>query len=324
MWVKNNKGDYASYIIVMMNMTEAIERFLRYLLEERKYSEHTVSAYGTDLEQLRTYGKEVYHTDRVTEINLTFLRSYVAHLRSSEMQIKSINRKISSIKRFFHFLNRIDVIHHHPAELLKTLKNNRRLPVSIPKKQGDLLFSELLPISLQSKNFREVLGACCLLTIYHTGLRSSELLNVTMSQVDLVMQQMKVKGKGNKERILPISGTLRDILKQYWLPLRSNVQQPVKEFFCFEDGKKLYHKWLYLTTRDFLGMVTTNQKRSPHVLRHTFATHMLDSGADLCAIKEFLGHSGLAATQIYTHNSMERLKKIYANYHPLSAPKNKE
>jgi len=303
-----------------MEIDKAIKLYLQQLKEEKKYASHTLTSYANDLNSFKEYCQQMYETKNISEIDLNIIRSHVALLKENGLAVKSINRKISSIRSLFNYLFDNELCEQNPGDLLKSLKKNKRLPTIITQQHNDRLTENYLEKELESNNYRIVLGASIYFMLYHTGLRASEIIELKMLDLDIKGSQIKVKGKGNKERIIPLTTEIKRILTMYYLPKRNEIT--TKEYvFVFENGKKIYHKWLYNKVRDQIGRVSTQEKRSPHILRHSFATHLLDEGAELNAIKELLGHANLSATELYAHNSMERLKKVYKNFHPKSIKK---
>ena len=229
------------------------------------------------------------------------------------MEAKSINRKISSLKSFFKYQLKEEVVQVSPMSTIISPKMNKRLPQFVEKADINTLFSYVeFTDDWQGKTDRILLQL-----LYNTGIRQAELVSLKESQVDHFKSSVKVLGKGNKERIIPVSAALLGLLKSYMAEKRKNFEQFDQETLLVNDkGRKLYPKYVYNVVKKYLSMITTISKKSPHVLRHTFATHLMNNGADLNAVKELLGHSSLAATQIYTHNSIEKLKDIHKKAHP--------
>jgi len=298
-----------------VEISKAIEQFLTYLKQERKYSAHTLTSYQNDLKQMLQFLTQEYDITSTSDLSQQILRTYLASLKEQKYSATSINRKLSAVRSLYKFLNKNELESVNPIHNLKSLKKPSRLPVVVEKHKLNDLLEQNLASQLQSKDYRTVLSGSVLFFLYHTGVRASEILNLKMADVDFSQNQLKVLGKGNKERIIPITHELAKVLQENYLPLRYQVENS-ELFFVFETGKKLYHRWLYNSIIENLNLVTTQDKKSPHVLRHTFATHLLDEGADLNAIKELLGHANLSATQVYAHNSMERLKKVHSLAHP--------
>jgi integrase/recombinase XerC len=239
------------------------------------------------------------------------VRSWLAELKGEGISSKSINRKISSLKSFFKFLVKQGVIRQTPMTTVVSPKINKRLPVFVEEKNTDTLFSHVE----FADDWMGRTDRLMLMLFYHTGMRLTELISLKENNVDGHYSQVKVLGKGSKERIIPVSAALSKEIADY---IHSKpVRLPgVAEVFVNAKGKPLYPKYVYNTVKKYLTTVTTLEKKSPHVLRHTFATHLMNNGADLNAVKELLGHASLAATQVYTHNTIETLKDIYKKAHP--------
>ncbi|MEJ6794198.1 MAG: tyrosine-type recombinase/integrase [Flavobacteriales bacterium] len=287
-----------------------IIQFLKYLELEKRYSPNTVSSYSVDLNQFQDYLKLTYDTD-VKSVNHQMLRSWVLHLTNS-IQSKSINRKITSLKSFYKYLFLIGEMKTNPSLKLSYSKVAKKIPAFIVEDQ----INSLLDNFVFQDNYDGVLDRLIIDLFYSTGIRRSELINIKLFDVDLSANKLKVLGKRNKERFVPLNKELKKSIESY-LEQRSNISSVIdKSFFLLtKKGKKLYPSLVYRRVRKYLLMTSSN-KINPHVLRHTFATHMLNNGADLNAIKEILGHANLAATQIYTHNSIKELKSVYNNAHP--------
>jgi integrase/recombinase XerC len=286
-----------------------IIQFLKYLELEKRYSPNTVSSFSVDLNQFQDYLKLTYDTD-VKSVNHQMLRSWVLHLTNS-IQSKSINRKITSLKSFYKYLFLIGEMKTNPSLKLYS-KVAKKIPAFILEDQ----INSLLDNFVFQDNYDGVLDRLIIDLFYSTGIRRSELINIKLFDVDLSANKLKVLGKRNKERFVPLNKELKKSIESY-LEQRSNISSVIdKSFFLLtKKGKKLYPSLVYRRVRKYLLMTSSN-KINPHVLRHTFATHMLNNGADLNAIKEILGHANLAATQIYTHNSIKELKSVYNNAHP--------
>jgi integrase/recombinase XerC len=290
-----------------------IHKFIDYLKTEKKYSAHTAVSYSNDLKQISSYFNKVYKIELIEDINKQIIRSYIAYLSGEKYDPKSINRKISTLKSFFQYLNKKSLYGTNPTATINTLKVAKKLPQVVDKQKLNKLFDTI--IEKNSQDYNEVLSDCLLFFFYHTGCRLSEVLQLKETNIDFGNNTIKVLGKGNKERIIPMTQELKDTLHKFNLIKQKNNVQG--EFvFIFQTGKKIYSKWVYNTIKENIGKISTQQKKSPHILRHSFATHILDEGADLNAIKELLGHANLNATQIYTHNSIEKLKNIHKESHP--------
>lgn len=290
-----------------------LQAFLNYLSFEKRYSQHTIVSYRNDLEQFFSYISSQYQAADLNEIAGTYVRSWLAQLKEDKITAKSINRKASSLKSFFKYHLKTGQIKSTPMWLVNTPKVGKRLPEFVKEQDMDNLFAYMeFPDTWQGKTDRLLLAL-----FYQTGMRLSELVNLKESQVDFSKQVIKVLGKGNKERVVPVAETLLNELKDYQQQKRQLMEKPETGFlFVLESGKKLYAKYVYLSVKKYLSAITTLNKKSPHILRHTFATHLTNNGADLNAVKELLGHSSLAATQVYTHNNIEKLKEAHKKAHP--------
>ena len=287
--------------------------FFSYIQFEKRFSEHTVKAYQTDLDQFCDFLFKTYEISKAKDIRHTHIRAWIVDLMENKIAPRSINRKLSTIKSYFHFLIKRSVLEENPMLKVLPPKVGKRLPVVIDAAKMDLLLDQVE----FGTDYKGVRDKTILELLYQTGIRRSELINLTFQDIDFDNLQIKVTGKGNKERLIPISAALEKTLRIY-ISVRKDHLPPTlfNLLFITKKGKKLYPKAVYKIVHDYLSLVTTKEQRSPHVLRHSFATHLSDNGADLNAIKELLGHSSLAATQVYTHNSIERLKQVYQQAHP--------
>jgi integrase/recombinase XerC len=290
-----------------------IQSFIQYLQFEKRYSPHTILSYKTDLEQFFTYLISQYDAPPVSKVTAGFVRSWLAEMRGEKITPKSLNRKISSLKSFYKYLLKIGEVTQTPLTTIVSPKVGKRLPSFVAEKDMETLQEYVeFPHTWMGKTDKLLVDL-----FYATGMRLSELINLKTSHIDEANRQIKVLGKGNKERIIPASKELIGELLDYYRSRREAAIEAVTEhLFINEKGKPLYPKYVYNVVKANLSRVTTLQKRSPHVLRHTFATHLTNNGADLNAVKELLGHSSLAATQIYTHNTIDKLKDIYKKAHP--------
>jgi integrase/recombinase XerC len=292
-----------------------IQQFLHYLRFEKRYSEHTIISYQNDLEQFFAFLSSQFDSPEVDKITAPFIRSWLAELKGDNLTGKSINRKISSLKSFFKFMIKQGVIKQTPMTVIVSPKISKRLPAFVADKDMQLLLDEGKKEMIFEDNWKGRTERLVLLLFYSTGMRLSELVNLQENQLDAGNSQVKVLGKGNKERIIPLAKELIKELQEYTLA-KPVILPGIKNIFVTEKGKPLYAKYIYNLVTQRLATVTTIDKKSPHVLRHTFATHLTNNGADLNAVKELLGHSSLAATQVYTHNTIEKLKDIHKKAHP--------
>lgn len=288
-----------------------LNAFLSYLQFEKRYSVHTITAYTNDLIQFFDFVESQYDKFELEQVSGTMVRTWLASLKEAELTGKSLNRKISSLKSFFKFQIQNGALTKSPMETVTSPKISKRLPAFVAENDIEQLFMNL-SFAEGWKGFTEKM---VIQLFYSTGMRLSELIQCKQNNVDLGKKQIKVLGKGNKERILPISAELALELKKY-IQQKPDEAQGVPNLFVTEKGKPLQPRAVYTFVKFYLSQVTTLQKKSPHVLRHSFATHLMNNGADLNAVKELLGHSSLAATQVYTHNTIEKLKEVFAKAHP--------
>ena len=287
--------------------------FLDQLKYERRLSPHTQLAYKKDLSDWSTYLAGEMGVDQLPEVNASQIRSWLASLRASGISSRSIVRKISALKSFYKFLLRKGVVEKNPLVQISSPKISKSLPVFIREEEAAQMGQTLAIASEDWKGF----NARLLVTLfYYTGMRLSELINLKEEQLELSRSQLKVLGKGNKERIIPLHADLITLIKEYIQKKQDQLTSTEPYLLLTESGKKLYPRYAWQLVNQVLGAATTVQKKSPHVLRHSFATHLLNNGADLNAVKELLGHSSLAATQVYTHNTIEKLKEVHRKAHP--------
>ncbi len=289
-----------------------IQPFLDYLKFQKRYSLHTLSAYEHDLITFFDCLQKEFAVALLPEIKPAYIRTWLAGLKEQGMTAKTINRKISSLKSFFKFQLRQEVITVNPMTTVAAPRISKRLPQYVEQGQMETLFRDVeFPDNREGHTARLLLEL-----LYHTGMRRSELVGLKERQVDTGNCSIKVLGKGNKERVIPVSRALMDSLITYARNRKAIVQPGEDRLLIREDGGGLTPAYVQQVVKFYLSKVTTISKKSPHVLRHSFATHLVNNGADLNAVKELLGHSSLAATQVYTHNSIEKLKEIYKKAHP--------
>jgi integrase/recombinase XerC len=283
-------------------------KFITYLSSEKRFSEHTVKSYTTDLKQFISFlSSEFQIIDEINEISFQIIRTWIASLLEKGLSPRSVNRKISTLKTYFKFLIREGKLIENPMMKVVAPKSKKRLPVFIEEDQIASLLNEVQ----FEEGFVGQRNKLIIELFYVTGIRLSELINIKISDVDFNNQSIKVLGKRNKERIIPLSSTTINSLNNF-------IENNQKNHFLFTnlDGMKLYTKLVYRLVNKYIAKISSVNKKSPHILRHTFATHMLNNGADINAIKELLGHANLSATQVYTHNTIEKLKTVYKQAHP--------
>lgn len=292
---------------------ELITGFLEYLTFQKKYSGHTATSYETDLNQFSSYVQQQYQIDSIHQVNHSVIRSWMVELLNAGNDPRSVNRKLSALKTFYKYLLKENIVQKNPLLKVQAPKTSKKLPAFVEEKGMEILLEK----ELFTNDFAGLRNKLIIELLYCTGIRLSELLGLLESDLDFSRKTLKVLGKRNKERIIPMVTELEKSINNY-LSLKSESGFSNPELLCSNKGVKLYPKFVYLVVNRFLSMVTTIDKKSPHVLRHTFATHLLNKGADLNAIKELLGHANLSATQVYTHNSIERLKNVHKQAHPKS------
>ena len=285
--------------------------YLDYLLLEKRYSYHTVKAYRTDLRIFESYLKETYNTT-IDKANHAMIRSWLVEELNKGNSARTVNRKITTLKSFYKFLLKDQKIKLNPTLKISSSKTSKKLPQFV----GLADMNELLDKLKFEKNFSGSRDKLIIEVFYSTGVRLSELINIKLIDVDCIKSQIKVLGKRNKERLIPLTKELQKSIEGYMI-LRNKQKVIDKPYLFLTDlGKKLNPSMVYRKVNNILNNVTTLEKKSPHILRHTFATHMLNNGADLNVIKELLGHASLSATEVYTHNSIDKLKEIFNNAHP--------
>lgn len=295
--------------------TYPIKEFLNYLTFQKRYSKHTIISYQNDLNGFFDFIFLQYQSIALKEISAPVVRSWLATLKENKAASKTINRKISSLKSFFKYQLKMKEIEVSPMATTTALKVNRRLPSFIEQKDINTLFTDIDFAS----TWEGKLNFLILELLYQTGIRLSELINLKEQHIDTNTNTIKVLGKGNKERIIPVNNQLLQLVDQYITEKRIQFPESSNVYLLVsKKGKMLYPKYVYNMVKFNLGKVSTNERKSPHILRHSFATHLTNNGAQINAIKELLGHSSLAATQIYTHNSIEKLKEVHKMAHPKS------
>ncbi|MDG1716895.1 MAG: tyrosine-type recombinase/integrase [Saprospiraceae bacterium] len=293
-------------------MKELIDNFLLYLSSQKRFSKYTVISYKNDLSSAAKYVLETYEIKDIRKISFFHIRSYIVDLMKNGMSPKSVNRKISSLRSFYKYLIKKSIVDKNPMLKVISPKIPRRLPDYVSKTDIAILFDS---ISL-GNTYCEARNYIIMLLLYNTGMRKSELIGLTDESVDYAQKRIAVVGKGNKQRIIPVTNDLLTKIRKY-IQIRNQSFECRESFLLLTDkGKPMYPKLVYNVVNRVLVSMATSTKKSPHILRHTFATHMANNGAELNTIKELLGHASLAATQVYTHNSIEKLKDVYSRSHP--------
>ena len=288
-----------------------LDEFLKYLQLEKRYSPHTVKAYQIDITQFQDYLDETYEIV-LQKAKHPMVRSWLAQMLDYGISPRSVNRKITALKSFYKFLLKEEKIKEDPTIKVVPPKMNKKLPAFVEEEQMRQLLDELD----FADGYAGVRDKLMIELFYSTGIRQAELIHLKIKDIDLSSNVIKVLGKRNKERLIPLTIELRQKFDAY---LKLRAELPIKDssyLLLTNKGKKLYPTLVYRQVNHYLSQVTSLDKKSPHVLRHTFATHMLNNGADLNAIKELLGHANLSATQVYTHNTIDKLKKVYNQAHP--------
>ncbi len=287
--------------------------FLKYLQFEKRFSVNTIKSYENDLRQFTDFIEINFKHNDIHLVDEKNVRAWIVSLMEKDFSALSINRKISTLKTFYKFLLRENKIKSNPMDKIISPKNSKKLPSFVEEKQ----INSLLDDYSFGEDFSGIRNKTIVEMFYNTGMRLSELIGLKNNSIDLNQGTIKVLGKRNKERILPVHASFLKSIKEYLKRRDAEFGKLQHEYiFVTDKGNKLYEKFVYNIVNKYLNLVTTIEKKSPHILRHTFATHLLNRGADLNAIKELLGHANLAATQVYTHNTFEKLKSIYKQAHP--------
>ncbi len=292
------------------------QQFLNHLTHQRRLSEHTVAAYANDLKQFAAWCKEEYDLVSTGAVTREHVKAWMASLMNNKLAPSSIRRKLSSLKAFYAYQQSRGLQRENPTLRIPTPKLSRRLPTSVAEKDIKRLFGGF-PDPLTNTDFSLLRDHLLLALLYQCGLRRAELIGLNQLDADLNHRRLSVAGKGKKQRLVPFGHKLSELLECYGLLRASTFPEDESPALLLTDsGKRLYPKYVYNKVSEYLGAFSTEEKKSPHVLRHTFATHLLGEGADLNAVKELLGHANLAATQLYTHNNIKRLQEVYRQAHP--------
>ena len=292
-----------------------IDRYLEYINIEKRYSPNTIISYCKDLEDFAKFLLDTESIENLQKADKKMVRNFIIYLNNQKLSKRSINRKISTLKSFYNFLLRISEIKTSPLEGISMLKfyAEKQVPFSEEEMKHLLLILEEAQVELLDKLIIEVL--------YQTGMRRAELCNLLLENVNFSRNEIVVIGKGNKERIVPISPDLSNVLKIYYLEHRKPTAEAEKYFFVSSKGKKITEKFVYLMVTSYLSQVSLKEKKSPHILRHSFATHVLNGGAEISKVKKIMGHASLASTQVYTNANIEQLKKVFRAAHPRGSKK---
>jgi len=292
-----------------------LQAFIDYLSLEKQYSKHTVGAYSRDIESFQTFLENHYGDANLADVNYSQIRSWIVALVETKITNRSINRKVSSLQSYYKFLLKVEDIEVNPLAKHKALKTSKKIQIPFSKAEVN---SVLDGIS-HSQSFEGIRNKLIIELFYSTGMRRIELIELQLSSFDFSNKTVKVLGKQNKERYIPLLESVIQTLKLY-LKERQLLENTTSSSYLFltKKGVKIYENLVYRIINEYFSKASLKAKKSPHILRHSFATHLLNQGANLNAVKELLGHASLAATQVYTHNSISELKKVYSNAHPRS------
>lgn len=296
----------------------SVTSFLDYLSLEKKYSPHTLTAYKNDLESFVFFLTNEFKGNKIETASYSQIRSWIVNLVNSGVTNRTINRKLSALKVYYKFLQKIGELDVNPLKLHKSLKTASQIQIPFSEKEISAAIQGFeTPVE---PNFEAIRNKLIIELFYSTGIRRAELINIKISDIDFDNELVKVLGKRNKERFLPLIKSVKNSMKQY-LVLRNDLQSLETHFFLTQKGKKMYDTLVYRIINNYFSKVSSKVKKSPHILRHSFATHLLNEGADLNSVKELLGHSSLASTQVYTHSSLGKIKEVYNQAHPRSQKK---
>jgi integrase/recombinase XerC len=290
-----------------------INSFLNYLSFEKKYSQHTITAYKNDLNSFQLFYNREFDSENISDVNYSQIRNWIVDLVDSKVSNRTINRKLSSLKSFYKYLQKTKQIEISPMVKHQALKISKQIQVPFSEKE----IMNVLNAMDENIDFESIRNKLIVELLYSTGARRSELINVKVSDIDFVNETVKVLGKRNKERYIPLLKTVQISLKKY-LEFRNEKESNYPYLLLTKKGEKVYDTLVYRIINNYFSRVSSKVKKSPHIIRHSFATHLLNEGADLNSVKELLGHSSLASTQVYTHSSLGKLKEIYNQAHPRS------
>lgn len=288
------------------------ESFLRYLQSGKHYSPNTVLSYSNDIDGFSGFLNSTGHSGNPGEVTSHEIRAWMVNMMENGYSPVSVHRKISTLRGFYRFLMRNGIVEKNPLEKVTLPKRRKRLPVFVSEEPLKRLLDEFD----FGDDFNGIRNRTIIEMLYSTGMRRAELTGLKCADIDFYNKTVKVTGKRNKQRIIPLLSAFIPRLREYMAKRKEKYGIDEGWLFLTDSGSKLYDRYVYNTVKSYLSLVTTIEKKSPHVLRHTFATHMLNRGADLNSIKEFLGHANLSATQVYTHNTFEKLKEVYKRAHP--------